>query len=128
MRFGSRTESTPELASGIVEDAQRLVKLEIELAKIELKEMAIRNGVAAGLLLVALLLVMIAVLIAGPVALVLLGGHWWWALVWLGAYLLAGAVLAFVGVKLIQPKPQRTMDSFQETKEWLSDLTSSLGR
>lgn len=128
MRFGGRTESTGELASGIVEDAQRLVKLEIELAKIELKEMAIRNAVAAGLLLTAGLLLMIAVLVAGPLALVLLGGHWWWALVWLGAYAVVAAALALTGMKLFKPKPKRTMESIQETKEWFSDLTSSLGR
>ncbi len=128
LRFGSRTESTGELASGIVEDAQKLVRLEIELAKIELKEMAIRNAVAAGLLLTAGLLLMIALLVAGPVALVLLGGHWWWALVWLGACVLIAAVLAGIGAKLFKPKPQRTLDSVKETKDWFSDLTSSLGK
>lgn len=128
MRFGTRSESTTELAGGIVEDAQRLVRLEIELVKLELKEMAIRNGLAAGLLLVAATLLMIALLVAGPVALVLLGGHWWWALVWLGVYLLLAGLLAFIGVKLIKPKPERTMESIQETKDWLTDLTSSLGR
>ena len=128
MRVRGR-ESMGELASGVVEDAQKLVRLEIELAKSELKEMAIRNGVAAGLLLVALLLIMITVLIAGPViALVLLPWHWQVALIWGGGYLVLGAVLAFVGVKLFKPKPQRTMESFQETKEWFGDLTSSLGR
>lgn len=128
MRFRGRTESTGELASGIVEDAQRLVRLEIELAKTELKEMALRNAVAMGLLLGTGALLFIALLVAVPVTLVLLGGHWWWGLVWLGAYLVIGIVLALIGVKMLKLKPQRTLDSMQETKEWFSDLTSSLGR
>ena len=128
MRFKGRTESTSELASGIVEDAQRLVRLEIELAKIELKEMALRNAVAAGMLGGALTLVMIALLVAVPVALVLLGGHWWWALVWFGVYLLLAAVMALVGRRFLKLKPERTIDSMRETKEWFSDLTSSRER
>ena len=128
MRFRGRTESTGELASGIVEDAQRLVRLEIELAKTELKEMALRNAVAVGMLLGTATLVLVALLVAVPVTLVLLGGHWWWGLVWIGAYLLIGIVLALIGVKMLKLKPQRTLDSMQETKEWFSDLTSSLGK
>ena len=128
MRFRGRTESTGELASGIVEDAQRLVRLEIELAKAELKEMALRNAVAFGLLMVTAALVFIAVLVAVPVTLVLLGGHWWWGLVWIGAYLLIGIVLALIGKNLLKLKPQRTLDSVRETKEWFTDLKSSLGK
>ena len=128
MRFRGRTESTGELASGVVEDAQRLVRLEIQLAKTELKEMALRNAVAFGMLLVTAALVFVALLVAVPVTLVLLGGHWWWGLVWIGAYLLVGIVLALIGMKMLKLKPQRTLDSMQETKEWFSDLTSSLGK
>lgn len=128
MRFRGRTESTGELASGVVEDAQRLVRLEIQLAKTELKEMALRNAIAFGMLLGTATLVFVAVLVAVPVTLVLLGGHWWWGLVWIGAYLLVGIVLALIGVKMLKLKPQRTLDSMQETKEWFSDLTSSLGK
>jgi putative superfamily III holin-X len=129
MRFRGRTESTGELASGIVEDAQRLVRLEIELAKTELKEMALRNAVAAGMLLVAVTLVMITFLIALPVILlVLLPWHWEVALGWGAIYLLGAVVLGLVGVKMLKVKPERTLESMQETKEWFSDLTSSLGR
>ena len=125
MRPAGPRQSTAELASGIVEDAQRLVRLEIQLAKTELKEMALRNAVALGLLLVTAALVFVALLVAVPVTLVLLGGRWWWGLVWTGAYLLVGIVLALIGVKLLKLKPQRTLNSMQETKEWFSGLTSS---
>ena len=129
MQLGGRRESTGELASGIVEDAQRLVRLEIQLAKTELKEMAFRNAIAIGLLMLTAALVFVALLVAPPViALVLLPWHWQVALGWGVAYLGGGALLALIGVKLIKVKPQRTLDSMQETKEWISDLTSSLGK
>ena len=39
-----------------------------------------------------------------------------------------GASASLIGVKMLKLKPQRTLDSMQETKEWFSDLTSSLGK
>jgi len=128
MRMRDRPESTAELATGIVEDAQQLVRLEVELVKTELKEMALRNGLAAGLLLTTVVLVMVALLVGVPVTLVVLGGKWWWGLVWVGAYLLLGGLLALIGIKLLKLKPQRTMDSMRETKEWFTGLTSSRER
>lgn len=129
MRFKGRTESIPDLANGVVEDAQRLVHLEIELAKIELKEMALRNGAAAGLFGGALTLAVLALLVAVPVLIVVaVPWHWQAALVWIVLYILGAAVMALVGRKLLKLKPERTVQSINETKEWFSDLTSSLGR
>ena len=45
-------DSTAELAHDIVENAQELVRLEIALAKQEVKELAITNAVAAVLALI----------------------------------------------------------------------------
>lgn len=129
LRFRGRTESTGELATGIVEDAQRLVRLEIELAKTELKEMALRNGMAAGLLMTAVTLVLITLLVAAPViALVLLPWHWQIALIWGVGYLLTAVICALIGMKLMKVRPERTLESVRETKEWFSDLTSSRAR
>lgn len=129
MRFKGRAESTSELASGVVEDAQRLVRLEIELAKIELKEMAIANGTAAGLFAGALTLAVLALLVAVPVLVVVaVPWHWQAALAWIVLYMVAAAVIAFIGRRLLKLKPERTVQSINETKEWFSDLTSSLGR
>ena len=129
MRIKGRAESTPELANGVIDDAQRLVRLEIELAKIELKEMAVRNGVAAGLFAGALTLLVLGVLVAIPVLIVVLVPiHWLAALIWIALYLVAAAVMALVGRRLLKLKPERTVQSINETKEWFSDLTSSLGR
>ncbi|HEY8952285.1 MAG TPA: phage holin family protein, partial [Candidatus Dormibacteraeota bacterium] len=44
----SETESASDLAARIAEQAEELIRLEIALAKAELKEMAITNAIAAG--------------------------------------------------------------------------------
>jgi len=108
--------SSAELAQEIVQEAQDLVRLEVELAKRELMALAIQIGlVAAGALLVAL-----AVLVALPVFLVLL----WWnhvlgAAIWLGTYALVGLALALIGGILLRRRPlRRTLSSLEETKQW----------
>src|ERR1700737_4011903 len=63
-------ESSAQLASDIVESAQQLVRLEIALAKQEVKELAIRNGIAFGALAVAGVFVLMALLVALPVLLI----------------------------------------------------------
>ncbi len=108
--------SSAELAQEIVQEAQDLVRLELELAKRELRELAFRIGlVAAGALLLAL-----ALLVALPVFLVLL----WWnhvlgAAIWLGVYALGGLALGLTGGVLLRLRPPlRTISSLQETKRW----------
>jgi len=104
----------------VIEDVQRLVRLEVELAKQELKELAISNGIAAGLFVGAGLLGLLALLVALPVCLVVvLPWHWQAALAWLIIYALAAAGLAIVGrAKLRLEVPRRTVESLKETKEW----------
>ena len=126
----STDSSVPDLAAGLIEDAQRLVHLELDLAKQELKELAITNAVAAGLFAAAALLVLLAVLVALPVLLVvLLPWHWQAALVWLVLYLVGAAVLALVAKsKLLIEAPKRTIDSLKETKEWALHQVRSSSR
>ena len=112
--------SSAELAQEIVHDANDLVRLELDLAKQELKELAIRNAIAVGLLAFGGLLVALAVLVALPVFLVLLWDrHVLGAAIWLGAYAVLGAALLLTGrlVLRLQP-PRRTLASLEETKRW----------
>lgn len=113
-------ESTAELAAGLVEQAEHLVKLEIELAKQELKELAIRNGIAIGLFAGAGLLAMLAIFVALPVLIVMLiPAHWLAALIWLLLYLFLAVGCALVGRSLLRLKPpEKTIESLQETKTW----------
>jgi hypothetical protein len=122
--------SSADLASGLVEDTQRLVQLEIALARQEVKELLIRNSVAAGLLSLAAMLAVLCIFVAVPVLIVwLVPAHVIAALVWVAAYLVGGAILALVGrVMLKITPPQKTLTSLKETKEWALRQISSAGR
>jgi hypothetical protein len=122
--------SSAELAQDIVEDARQLVRLEVQLAQQELKELAVRNGIAIGLLAFGAVLLALALLVALPVFLIVLWeNHVAGAAIWLGAYVLAGVVLVLVGrqVLRLQP-PQRTLASLEETKAWALRQMRSSGR
>jgi cytochrome c biogenesis protein CcdA len=123
-------ESTPDLAAGIVDEAEKLVRLEIELAKQELKEMAITNAIAAGSFAVAGLLAMLALLVGIPVIIVVaVEPHWLAALVWVVVYLLVAAGLALFGrTKLNIGVPERTVNSLKETRDWALRQMKSPGR
>jgi hypothetical protein len=116
---GSDT-SAAELAQDIFHEAQHLVRLEVDLAKQELRELAIRNGIAIGLLAFGALLLMLALLVALPVFLVLLWDrHVLGAAIWIGVYVVLGAGLAIAGrLGLELGPPRRTLASLEETKEW----------
>lgn len=123
-------EPSPELAADIVESAQQLVRLEIALAKQEVKELAITNGIAIGAFAVAGLLALLSVLVVLPVLLVVwIPNHALAALAWLILYLVAAAVLYLVGrSKLRVEAPQRTISSLKETKEWVLHQLSTSSR
>jgi cytochrome c biogenesis protein CcdA len=123
-------ESTPDLAAGIVDEAEKLVRLEIELAKQELKEMAITNAIAAGSLAVAAILALLALLVGIPVLIVVaVEPHWLAALVWVVVYVLVAAGLALFGrTKLHIGVPERTVNSLKETRDWALRQMRSPGR
>jgi putative copper export protein len=124
----SRNESSAGLAAAIVDEAERLVRLEIALAKQEAKELAITNAIGAGMLVGAGLLALVAVLVAVPVLIVVLvEPAWIAALIWIVLYLAVAAALAFLGKARIRIEvPPRTVNSLKETKEWaLRQIRSS---
>ncbi|HKV88542.1 MAG TPA: phage holin family protein [Candidatus Dormibacteraeota bacterium] len=109
-----------ELAAEVVQDAQRLVNLEIALAKQELKDLATANAIAAGMVGAGGLLVMLALLVAVPSLIVaLVPDHWIAAAAWVGAYLVVGLLLVLAGRARFQFKlPPKTIASLKENKEW----------
>jgi hypothetical protein len=126
-----RTErSSTDLAGDIVHDAHELVRLEIELAKQEAKELAVRNGVAASLLAAGGLLLMVALLIGVPVLVVTwVPNHVVAAAIWVGAYGLVGLALLGIGrLRLRLEPPRRTLASIRETRAWALRQISSNGR
>jgi len=117
-----RTQRTSaELAQDIVQDAQDLVQLEWQLAQQELKELAIRNGIAASLLALGTVFLLLAVLVVLPILLVLRSGNpFLGAVIWLTAYVVGGAALLLAGRLLLRLEPpRRTLSSIEETKQWV---------
>jgi len=125
-----RPESTPELAAEIVEEAERLVRLEIALAKQELKEMAITNGIAAGAFAGAGVLALVAALVGIPVLVIaLVPAHWLAALVWVVLYLALAVAFYFLGRSRLRiGLPERTITSLKETRNWALRQMRSPGR
>src|SRR5258707_10718127 len=90
-----------DLAAAVIHDAQRLVSLEVALAKQEIKDLVMANAVAAGLVAAGGLLLLLGVLGAIPsLVVVLVPWHWEAALAWVVLYVAIGAGLAFYGKTL----------------------------
>ena len=124
---GSKTGS---LAAEVVQDLNRLVNLEVELAKQELKDLAVTNGIAAACFAVAAILAGIVLLVAVPVIVVVaVPWHWEAAVVWAVLYALIAIGLAIYGrIRLRVSMPQKTITSLKETKEWAVQRMKSAGR
>jgi hypothetical protein len=125
--------SVAQLLSGIVGDAQELVRKEIALARQEIREeldaaksAGIKLGIAGGVLAVGGLLVVLA--IAQGIADLFNWPAW-------AGYALVGVVLAIAGgilfsaaqrqIKEIRPMPERTVETMKENVEWIKDRTTS---
>lgn len=117
-----RTQAgTTDLARGLVDDVQKLVELQINLAKTELRGLAIRNGIAVGMFAFAALLLVFAIFAGVPLIVVeLVPNHALTAIIFAAAYALVAIILALVGrfTLKLQP-PKRTIAALKETKEWL---------
>ncbi|HET9781056.1 MAG TPA: phage holin family protein [Candidatus Dormibacteraeota bacterium] len=124
------TASARGLIASVVSDAQRLVALEVALAKQEAKELATANAIAAGVVAFGGLLVILGVLVALPVVVVVLvPWHWQAAAIWTAAYLVIGLVMVLIGKARIQLRlPPRTIESLKENKEWALRRVRSNGK
>lgn len=122
--------STRSLIASVVGDAQRLVALEVALARQEAKELATANAIALALAAMGGLLLVVAVLVALPVLVIaLVPWKWQAAAVWAGIYLMLGFILVLVGKgRLRFQLPPRTLESLKENKEWALRRVRSNGR
>jgi hypothetical protein len=125
-----RRISSRGLITSVIGDAQRLVALEVALARQEMKELATGNAIAAGLMAFGGLLVLLAVLVAVPsLVVILVPWHWQAAAVWIGAYVVVGGLLLTIGrARLRFSLPPRTVESLKENKEWALRRVRSNGR
>jgi cytochrome c biogenesis protein CcdA len=119
-----------ELASEVVQDVQRLITLELMLARQELKELAITNAIAVACMAAAAILAIIALLVGLPeLVVVAVPWHWQAALVWTIAYLVVAGGLLMLGRSRLRLRlPTKTLDSLKENKEWAIHQLKSKGR
>src|SRR5439155_8294730 len=117
--------SSRELISHVLDDAARLAKKEIELAKAELRqdlksEVAMARGLGIGALCaiwtVSLMLVAVALALGNVMA------EWGAALIVAAAVLLAGAVFGLIGWKKRVTSPlESTRRSLKEDALWIKE-------
>jgi VIT1/CCC1 family predicted Fe2+/Mn2+ transporter len=126
----SASPKSGELAADVVQDVNRLVSLEIALAKQELKELAIRNAIAVACIAAGGLFANLAVLVAVPVTIVILvPWHWQAAVVWAVVYALLTLTLVLYGKARLQIiVPPKTIASLKETKTWALQRMRSTSR
>lgn len=131
---GADTEGLGSLVTGIVEDLQRIVRGEVQLAKTELKEdlSSVSKGIAAAaiggiIVFVGFIFLMLAVtflinkwldlwISAGIVAIVLL---------------VIGIIALLIGKQRLSAsnlKPEQTIESLKEDQQWASRQAKSVNK
>jgi uncharacterized membrane protein YqjE len=127
-------ETLGDTISGIIGDMQQIVRGEVQLAKTEIKEDAGTLGKALGMIAAAALvgLVGFIFLMLGVTYLLNKSLEMWLAAGIVGVVLLIIAVITgMVGKNRIQEanlKPQQTIESVKEDKEWASRQINSVKR
>lgn len=116
----STHDSIPELVQRLSEQTTRLVRQELRLAQLELKEKGKKAGIGVGLFGGSALLALCALgaLVAGLILLIGKAVD-----LWIAAFIVAGgfglmtAILVFIGKKEVKqaapPKPEAAIGSFQ---------------
>ena len=123
-------QSLGQIVGELTSDLSRLMRQELELAKVELREEAVKAGKAAGMLggagfagyMTALLL---SFALAYGLANVMDLG--WATLIVAVLWGIAAAVLFTAGrsrMKQVSPKPEQTVESLKEDAEWARHPTS----
>lgn len=123
-------QSTARLLGGIVSDAQKLVRQEIALARVELQEEWRKTKLAAGQFTIAVVMGFVTVFIAGITLaqiLIAIGVSPWLS------YLLVTAVYGAVSLgltlrgkaaaKQIEFVPRQTVETMKENVQWIKNQT-----
>ena len=118
-------QSVGELVSGIASDLSTLMRQELDLAKVEVKQEVSKAGKAAGMLGGAGLAGWMVALFLSFTLLYLLDSAidaGWAALIVALIWAIIGAVLFVIGrnrLKAVDPTPHRTVETVKEDVEWL---------
>jgi cytochrome c biogenesis protein CcdA len=120
--------SVPELLSRLASESSYLVRDEIALAKQEIREKAVilRTALLWAVISASLgLAALLALCGAATAALAPVIGAWQALLVIGGGLVVISGVVAFVSAGILKRmtlKPEQTVDTLQENKEWLKEM------
>ena len=126
----SSEQSVGELVSGIASDLSTLMRQELDLAKVEVKQEVSKASKAAGMLGGAGLAGWMVALFLSFTLLYLLDSAidaGWAALIVALIWAIIGAVLFVIGrnrLKAVDPTPHRTVETVKEDVEWLKTRNS----
>ena len=127
-------ETLGDTVTGIIQDLQEIVRGEVQLAKTELKEDASQMGRALGMIGAAAFLALVGFifLMLGVTYLLNKSLEMWLAAGIVGVVLLIiGGIVGMVGKNQMQQanlKPEQTIESVKEDKEWASRQINSVKR
>ena len=127
--IANERESFGELFGELASDSSALVRDEIQLAKQEISEKIVSFRAAAILILTGAAIGSLAMMTLAAAAVIGLAhyvGPGYSALIIGGVLLLIAAIVASTGLKRVKEinfKPEQTITTLQEDKEWLKELT-----
>jgi uncharacterized membrane protein YqjE len=119
-------ESLTDIGRQIADDAARLVRMEVDLAKVGMVESLKRGLVAIVLIVLALPLLMIGMALAFAALPKHFGDTWWsWALAGAGFLFLAGLLgaIALLRIRAMVRTQQQTIAAIKEDVAWVKQLT-----
>lgn len=126
---GNGRRGMVELARMAVEDTVRLVQQEIQLAKIEMREMLQSNIRAAALLGTAAFLGLLFIIMLLVALVEWIPNHVLAALIVAAVFIVVAAILAFAGIKSLKTKPlPKTMTTLKEDAEWARQVLKRNGK
>lgn len=128
-RIDAQRESFGELIGDLATNSAALVRDEIALAKQEMSEKLISFRAGVITIAVSSVILLVGTLTLVAAAVIGLGhliGPGWSALLIGGVFVLVGGITAMVGLGQLRRtslKPEQTIETLQEDKEWLKELT-----
>ncbi len=116
---------TSEVIASLLAHGQGLIKTELELAKLELKQIVTDKAIAVGLAVFGAVLglfILAFIGVTGANALMLVVAPWLAWLIVTGIYILVAAIVLLVAVRLFKRPvvPEHTKAELETTKTWAS--------
>ncbi|MFO7961970.1 MAG: phage holin family protein [Nitriliruptoraceae bacterium] len=122
----SDERTTSEVLASLIANGQGLLKTELELAKLEVQQIATEKAIAIGLVVAGAIMglfILAFVGVTGAYALMLVVEPWLAWLIVTAIYTLIAVILVLVAVRYFKRsfKPEKAMAELDRTKTWASE-------